>query len=313
VRSPRYADLAVLPNGLPASWGVFGPDDEAGTANRLHPEALLAALRDDVRTGERITVSLPLDEPSPPFFGRAPYRHTIFDYSPVVPDDVLDNFYLQASTQWDGLRHRRDPDLGFYNGITAEEAGAGGTRLGVDVWAAGGGIIGRGVLIDVARWATEHRADYEPTERQEIGADVLQSVLDDQGSDVREGDIVMVRTGYMGRYLAAGPDERRRIQDGRASAGLAADESVVRFLWDHGVAAVALDNPAVEVLPHDPAVAWLHDRLIPMLGMVLGEFFDFEALATACAQDRWWSGLFVSVPLYLPGGVGSPANAVVVR
>jgi hypothetical protein len=47
--------------------------------------------------------------------------------------------------------------------------------------------------------------------------------------------------------------------------------------------------------------------------MVLGELFDFERLAEACAADRRYDFLFVAVPLNLPGGVGSPANAVAIR
>jgi hypothetical protein len=50
-----------------------------------------------------------------------------------------------------------------------------------------------------------------------------------------------------------------------------------------------------------------------MLGTALGELFDFDELAAACRADGRWDFLFVSVPLNLPGGVGSPANAIVIR
>ena len=88
----------------------------------------------EIRTGERINVTLPLTQPDPPFFGRAMLRHRIFDHSPEVLDDVIDNLYPQASTQWDGLRHRRDRNLGYSGGIKAFE-GEAAHRLGVDAWA----------------------------------------------------------------------------------------------------------------------------------------------------------------------------------
>ena len=68
----------------------------------------------------------------------------------VARDDYLDNFYPQASSQWDGLRHIRHPRDGFYNGVKAEEIVAGGGKLGIENIAQRG-IAGRGVLLDVGR------------------------------------------------------------------------------------------------------------------------------------------------------------------
>ena len=65
--------------------------------------------------------------------------------------------------------------------------------------------------------------------------------------------------------------------------------------------------------PGDPNVGNLHRRLIPGLGLAVGELFDFNALADQCAVENRWSFLFVAVPMNVPGGVGSPANAVAIR
>ena len=80
-----------------------------------------------------------------------------------------------------------------------------------------------------------------------------------------------------------------------------------------GVAAIAADNPAVEVVPGSREAGSLHRRLIPLLGFVLGELFDLEELAAACAADGRGTCLFVAVPLHVPGGVGSPGNAIAIR
>jgi len=49
------------------------------------------------------------------------------------------------------------------------------------------------------------------------------------------------------------------------------------------------------------------------LGVQLAELFDFDALAADCAADGRWSFLFVSAPLRIPGGIGTPCNPLAVR
>ena len=93
---------------------------------------------------------------------------------------------------------------------------------------------------------------------------------------------------------------------GYTAAGLAGSEEMARFLWDSGIAAVACDNPAVEVVPGDPSVGFLHARLIPCLGMAIGELFSFGPLAAACERAGRSEFLFVSVPLNVTGAWGRP-------
>jgi hypothetical protein len=99
---------------------------------------------------------------------------------------------------------------------------------------------------------------------------------------------------------------------GFSSAGLAGSEEMSRFLWDSGVSALPCDNPSVEVVPGDPSVGSLHQRLIPHLGFAIGELFDFAPLARACRAAGRYEFLFTSVPLNVTGAVGSPANAVAI-
>jgi kynurenine formamidase len=127
-----------------------------------------------------------------------------------------------------------------------------------------------------------------------------------------------VRTGWTDRYLELDAAGRSALADamqevtGHPSAGLAGSEDMARFLWNSGVAAVACDNPSVEVVPGDPADGSLHRRLIPGLGMAIGELFSFAELAAACARTGRYEFLFVAVPLNVTGAVGSPANAVAI-
>lgn len=311
-RIPLFRDLPLLASGPRHSWDVFGRADDLGTANFLTPQAVADAAREAIVTGERLGVSLPLTEPDPPFFGRSAFRHTILALNSIVQDDIIDVFYPQGSSQWDGLRHRADPDHGFYAGATALQAGAGGDRLGVHAWARAG-IVGRSVLVDVERYLRATSTGYDPVDHVIIDATLISAVLAHERVQLRAGDILLFRTGYLEAYRAADIEGRRAIRGVGRSAGLAADENMVEFLWDNRIAAVAADNPALEVLPRDESQPVLHARLIPMLGYLIGEFFDLAALARACADDGRYIGFLASVPLYLPGGVGTPANAVVIR
>lgn len=97
--------------------------------------------------------------------------------------------------------------------------------------------------------------------------------------------------------------------------GLAAREDVAAWLWDHAVAAVAADNPALEAMPfsRERVDGWLHYRLIPMLGIAVGELWQLDPLADDCARDGVWEGMLTSAPLRVPGGIGSPANALALK
>jgi kynurenine formamidase len=127
------------------------------------------------------------------------------------------------------------------------------------------------------------------------------------------GDIWCVRTGWVERYRSLDQAGRRACALEPTSAGLHAGEWMAQLLWDAQPAALCCDNPAVEVVPGDPAVGSLHRRLIPALGLALGELFDFDRLAARCRADGRWTCLFVAAPLKVPGGIGSPGNAVAIR
>jgi kynurenine formamidase len=310
-----FDELPRLPgSGLRHSWDAHGPGDQLGTLSRLTGPVVAAAAA-TVRTGERIGLSLPLGLPDPSFFGRRAPKHTVFPMGPGAWDDRLDDFYLQCSSQWDGLRHIGAGDDGFYGGWRGRPD-ADPEPLGIQHWARRG-IIGRGVLIDLASRAAA-RGGYDPFSHVVFSVADLEAALRSQRIALRFGDILCVRTGWTDRYLALSVAERQELASrlvdpiGYTCAGLAGSEEMSRFLWDSGAAAVTCDNPAVETVPPDPAAGSLHRRLIPCLGFAIGELFDFAALAAACHREDRYQFLFTSVPLNLEGGVGSPANAVAI-
>jgi kynurenine formamidase len=315
---PRYREL---PDGC--AWDVLDP--ELGSLERLTPERVAAASR-LVRSGRRFSLNLPLDLPDPPFFGREALRHEVFEMLPgQVLDDRLDNFYPQASTQWDSFGHYAHAGRGFFGGVDADGVRAG--RLGIDSWARAG-IAGRGVLLDVARHAEVRGEPLAIDEAAIVDPDLLAGAAAAQGVELRDGDILCVRLGWIAYYRGLDDDARVRLSNGSRDftfehfriPGLGPGPALAEFLWDHGVAALAVDNPGIEPFP--PWVATggemvpddaVHTRVLALLGIPLGEFFDFDALADDCAADGVYEFLFTSAPLAIPGGIGSPPNALAIK
>lgn len=306
---PAYDELPVIDAlGLPHAWGVL--DQDLGTLQLLTRERIrdAAAL---VRSGEVLPLNLPITEPGPPLFGRDPVRHEIFAIDRNNLDDRLDAFHPQASSQWDGLRHVRAREHGFFGGVV-EDFAPGPGPLGIEHWSRRG-IVGRGVLLDVPRARDARGETLDAFGGEAITARELQEVADAQGVPLRTGDILCIRLGWVTRYRELDSAGREQIAARPRAAGLRADEEMARWLWDTHAAAVCLDNPAVEPIPGDPEIGSLHRRLIPMLGFALAELLDLDALAAACAADGRWDFQFAAVPLHVPGGVGSPANALAIR
>lgn len=308
---PKYRDLPAMP-GAPAgsSWGVWGEGDELGCMNLMTAERMLAA-RECIRAGKWFALNLRIDRPDPPLYGRAAVKHTILGAGSNGRDDFLDAFNPQSSSQWDSLRHIRHPEHGFYNGTPDEAIVSGDSgRLGVDTLARRG-IAGRAVLLDVAR----HRL-VDCSGRDTISVADLEACRKAQGVEVKAGDVLLIRTGWLGWYEGAPAEKRAEMADRNRlmAPGLAATEDMAEYLWDSHVAAVASDNPALEAWPPlGETGGFLHHRLIPLLGMPIGELWWLDDLAADCASDGVYACFFTSAPLNVPGGVGSPPNAIAVK
>jgi kynurenine formamidase len=320
---PKYADLPRIPGtDIPSAWGVYGQDDQLGGLNLLTADRVRAAAA-LVRTGERFQLGLPLDQPDPPLYGRQPLHHEVSETIPgVVLDDKIDGFFPQAGSQWDALAHFGYPGVGFYNGTPLERV-TGEGALGVHNIARDG-IAGRGILLDVARHLAVADPAYDPNTRYEISADVLRDTAAAQRVQFAEGDIVCVRTGWVGWYKEQSAQVRVGITESSlsyrmTSAGLGPAAGIAELAWEEGFALLAVDNSAVEPSPIAMDEAGVqfdltcHVRVMVALGINFGEFFDFEELAAACAGDGRYEFLLTSAPLQLQGGIGSPPNALAIR
>ena len=314
---PSYDQLPVRA-GAPAgaAWGVFGDDDEVGTINLLTPERVIAAA-DSIRSGKVFALNLPINIPDPPLFTRGKHTHTvkIFPNAEFVLDDFLDNFYPQASSQWDALAHVKHPVHGAYNGIPDNQmTGRGGTRLGIDNLARRG-IAGRGVLADVARHYDRIGKSIDFTQAKSIPLDDVQATLEEEGVELQAGDILLIRIGWTKFYLSASEQIKAELAKETVVPGIEGSERTARWLWDNHLAAVASDSPALEALPKPPGeeMEFLHFHMLAFFGMPIGEMWNLEGLAEDCAADGNYDFFLTSAPLNIPGGVGSPPNALAIK
>ena len=309
-----------------SNWGRWGSDDQLGTLNHLTAERVAFGAQ-CVRRGDVISMAVPFDSDGPQRGGWGrfnPIHLMMRDGNDAVTGTTVRDFYggfdgyvrgtddllilpLQAGTQWDALSHMVFEGK-IYNGYEATEVSSLGA-LKNDIAQAREKLIGRGVLLDIARWKNKPWLDGG----EAISGDDLEDCAAAEGVEVRPGDIVLVRTGQMGQVKAEGDwgDYAAGYSARAPGLGLASAE------WIHAkqVAAVATDTWGAEVLPTETRDVSMpmHIILIVHMGLTLGEIFDLEALADDCASDGVYEFLFSAPPLPITRAVGSPINPVAVK
>lgn len=293
------------------NWGRWGVDDQRGTLNLIGP-AEVAAAAALVRHGRTIALGVPFEENGPqdgkvrqnPIRIMAETGHTPGRYPGVFrfADDVV-VMALQAASQWDALAHVHY-DGKMYNGYPISHiTAAGATRL--DVTNLSPGVVGRGVLLDVAR----HRGVRRMQPGEAISPEELDAVVAAQGVQLRSGDIVLIRTGWWTAFTQNGDPREYKVGEPGLSVRCA------DWLHRHDVAAVAADNYGVEVIPseYDDEYMPLHMIALRDMGMPFAEILDFEELGADCAEDGIYEFLLVAPPLLFPRGVGSPINPLAIK
>lgn len=291
--------------------GRWGDDDERGTLNLITPDTVLAAAS-LIRTGEIHSLAIPFDEngpqdgrvrPNPMRFmketGHTPQPYTgAFRYA----DDYV-VMALQAATQWDSLAHVHY-DGEIYNGFPATVVSERGASHGA-ITNLLPAVVGRAVLVDVAA----HQGVPWLDRGTPITPADLDATLAWQGTEIRVGDIVLVRTGWRARFTS----------DGDAAAFKAGEPGVTlecaAWFRERDVAAVGSDNYAVEVLPElVPGEAMpFHMVALRDMGMPLAEILDLESLSVASGLDGRYDSFLCAAPLPFTRAVGSPVNPIAMR
>lgn len=323
-------DVEVLEDYIArcSNWGRWGPHDQLGTVNLITPEKVCqaAAL---VRTGKTISLTMPYDTRGPQtgFLGRtnpvlyqlasgpgylageqqALETHTLTELrkstgQPTLGyyDDVL-VMPTQSGTQWDALCHFFWRGQ-MYNGHPAAVAGTAGSRSnGVQNYTAK--IVTRGVFIDLA----VHRGADTLDPGYAITAEDLDEYLAAKNLEIRPGDALIIRTGFM-----AARREKWGDYAGGHSPGLSLHTAP--WLRAKDIAAIATDTWGIEVLPNE-IDCWqpLHIVCLVHTGLAFGEMFDLDALSDDTKADGIHEFMFCASPLPVTGASGGPVSALAIK
>jgi len=204
-----------------------------------------------------------------------------------------------AGTHIDAFCHVSHNGL-LHGGIDAREASIGGRfrSHGVETIDP---IFCRGLLLDAA--AAAGRSTLEPGHR--VSAAELETACQRQNVEVKEGDAVLVRTGW--------PVDR--FHDAAAFLGFdggvpGPDDSAARWLAEKKVSVTGADTLAYEWLAPGAGLSRLPVHLILLFehGIHIIETMNLEELA----RDRVYEFLFVATPLKLVGATGSPVRPLAV-
>lgn len=279
--------------------GRWGPDDELGTLNFVTPDVRRAALG-LVREGEVVPlgkeVVLEGSRHRPPSA-----VHVMIAGDPPglsAQDVLLLSPHGYEMTHLDAIAHSFLGGIAW-NGRRAQDMNrATGLTFG-SILAAAGGILTRGILLDVA--AARGRAHFRRGDG--IGIADLEAAEAIAGVRARTGDAIFVRSGLDRREVIDGPSNEER-------EGVLPD--VIAWLHEREVAVYSGD--CIERLPSGVAgyPLPLHQIGMTRLGLHFLDNPDVERLADACHRHRRSEFLLVVAPLRIPGGTASAVNPLAV-
>ena len=312
--------IGEITKGLPKNWGRWGAEDEVGSLNFLTQAEVLRGIA-AVKQGKTFTLQVQMGNPKgdPVWPGRNQAQrmnvldegHFLCGKGPAFPgglhyaDDVM-FMYLQGSTQYDALGHVWC-DEKLYNGFDANTTIGGMAKASV-LPIAERGIVGRGVLIDMAR----HRGKAVLDPGETFTHEDLLAAAKKQGVSIEKHDVLVIRTGWIGSFY-----DRDRVEFYKnfVEPGLTFSPELVKWFHQMEIPNLVTDTIANEVTvdPVSGAALPLHIALMSNLGVTFTEIALLDPLAEDCAKDGQWSFLYVAAPLKVVNGSGAPVNPVVVK
>jgi kynurenine formamidase len=305
----------------PSNWGRWGPDDEVGSLNYLTGEEVLRGVG-SVRTGEVFTLQVQIGKVGSPdpvwpnrtsavrtpvmdegYFARGEAAEPIGGHH--YADDKIDMF-LQGSTQYDALGHLWY-DGQIWNGYDATTT-IGSLKKASVLPIAERGVVGRGILIDMARYRGKKSLDKAEAFTHTDLLDAARA----QGCEIEKRDILLVRTGWLGRFYEVPASE---FYTDWNEPGLAYSRELVEWFQAMEIPNLVTDTIANEQSfdPETGISMRLHCALMRNLGIAMTEVCWLDDLAEACARDGRWTFLYTAAPLKVVGASGAPVNPIVVR
>eukprot|EP00026_Physarum_polycephalum_P011900 Phypoly_transcript_12148.p1 GENE.Phypoly_transcript_12148~~Phypoly_transcript_12148.p1 ORF type:complete len:352 (+),score=48.54 Phypoly_transcript_12148:76-1131(+) len=315
-------DLKVgeLLKDYPTNWGKWGPNDEVGALNYLQNQEAIKGAK-AVKQGKVFTLAVKIGAPGgdPSFPGRAPPTrinvmdrgHYLAGKGPEFPgggeyaDDVI-FMYLQGSSQYDALGHVWY-DGKLWNGYDANTTVGSMTKASI-LPIAEKGIVGRGVLIDMARYRgkkyLERGEDFDLKE--------LLAAAAKQNVTIEKRDILLIRTGTIGSFYTRNKEEFYKDLN---EPGLTFTKELVEWFRDMEIPNLITDTIANEPMfcKKTGVAIPLHCSLMRNLGVTFTEIIQLDPLAEDCAKDGQYTFMYTAAPLKVVGGTGAPVNPVVIK
>lgn len=292
-------------------------DPERGPAARQSPTGVLAALGLPQR-GAVYSLALPRFDGMPLFGSHPPFQVMMYrtpgglrgdGRQPWGPGNAVNLGFMaelvsatsHSGAHVDALAHMTiGDDDHWYGGANAREhlGDRGPSRGDASKLPA---FITRGVLLDVPGFrGLEALPAHAP-----VTAEELQAVADRQGVEVREGDVVLVRTGYLGSW--PDPDALAR----HVTAG--PDVSAARWLLERGVVAAGSDTETFEVQPAPDPGEPPNPQPVHTLLLIENAIYLFESIYLEdLARDQVHEFLFIALPLRVRGATGSMLDPVAI-
>lgn len=317
----KVTNIADVLNKAPSNWGRWGAEDELGAVNFLDQMQVLRGVA-SVKKGKVFTLGCPIarKEGDPVWPGRSqPGHHMTQDHGTYCcgklqplgaglqyADDVI-YMAVQGTTQFDALGHVWYDDK-VYNGFSAATTIDGMEKCSI-MPIAEHGVVGRGLLLDVARYKNKKHLD----KGEEITLDDLLATADAQGVTIEKRDIILIRTGWLSVFYDQGA---AAFYEGDFNEpGITYTPELVQWFYDMEIPAFGTDTIANEqtVSSRTGTALPLHGALLRNLGVSFNEIDWLEDLAEDCANDGQYTFLYTAAPLKIVQGTGAPVNPIVIK
>ena len=308
--------LADVFEAAPTNWGKWGEDDERGAVNYLTEAQVLRGIR-AVEHGRTFSLGVPIgrEEGDPKTPGRPDAQHYMrrdrghYESGKVEGDDrqgADDVLFLpvHGTTHVDALGHAWYDDE-LYSGFDPETTKGGLDRCSVEPIAEHG-VVGRGVLLDIARYrGVDH------LERNEhVTLEELLACADEQGVEIEDSDVPLIRTGWIERFYAGDREPVLEYDE----PGITYTEELVEWFHDTEIPAFVTDTLASEQTYSEMGLRLpLHATLIRDQGVLFTEIALLDELAADCADDGKYDFLYTCSPLKIVGATGSPVNPIAIK
>ncbi|GAA4699637.1 cyclase family protein [Nocardioides conyzicola] len=290
---------------------------EVGPAGVQSPHEVLDALRMP-QSGQVYSLALPRFTGMPLFGAHPPFQVSMYrtpnglrgdGIEPWGPHNEVNLQYMaetvsgtaHSGAHVDALAHMTigEDDHWYGGGNAREHLGDRGPTVGdgakLPVF------IRRGVLLDVPGFLGVDALN----SHQPVNADELQRVAAHQGVTVQAGDVVLIRTGYLGAW----PDAAKMANHTTAGP----DISAARWLLDQGVVATGSDTETYEVQPAPDRGSPANPQPVHTLLLIENGIYLFEGIyLEELARDKTYEFLFIALPLKINGTTGSMLDPVAI-